>query len=93
MSDNEAELAYVNAIPVPLSEARITEAVDYATAEFHTFECPECEFMSVQKAAFQGGRWCPLCAGDCGHDVRMNRRATLLTDVVSVGATDARKSA
>ena len=48
--------------------------------DFHYFECPECEFSSVQKADFAGTEWCPLCAGDSGHDVRMKRRVCLSTD-------------
>lgn len=38
------------------------------------FECPECEFSSVQPEAFNGSDACPLCAGDSGQDVRMRRR-------------------
>lgn len=48
--------------------------------DFHYFECPECEFDSVQKASFAGGEWCPMCAGDSGHDVRMRRRVCRETD-------------
>ena len=42
--------------------------------DFDYFECPECGFSSVQKATFTGSEECPLCAGDSGHDVSMNRR-------------------
>ena len=49
-------------------------------ASFITFECPECEFDSVQKADFVGSTVCPLCAGDSGHNVRMHSRATIETD-------------
>lgn len=42
--------------------------------EFTWFECPECEFSSVQPAGFSGSHECPLCAGDSGHNVRMLTR-------------------
>jgi hypothetical protein len=48
--------------------------------DFHYFECPKCEFSSVQSASFSGDESCPLCAGDSGHDVRMHRRVCLDTD-------------
>ncbi len=47
---------------------------------FDYFECPECGFSSVQRADFKGSEACPLCAGDSGHDVRMNRRTCLSAD-------------
>lgn len=48
--------------------------------DFDYFECPECGFDSVQKSDFMGSRWCPLCAGDSGHDVRMDRRTARASD-------------
>lgn len=48
--------------------------------DFIYFECPECGFDSVQTADFKGGTGCPLCAGDSGHDVGMNRRTARATD-------------
>lgn len=48
--------------------------------DFHYFECPECGFSSVQRADFSGREDCPLCAGDSGHDVLMNRRVCRATD-------------
>ena len=50
--------------------------------DFHYFECPVCEFNSVQKAAFNGSEYCPLCAEDNDRDVKMRRRLCLETDVV-----------
>ncbi len=50
------------------------------TTEFHYFECPDCGFDSVQAADFSGSETCPLCAGDCGHDVRMTRRPATPSD-------------
>lgn len=47
---------------------------------FDYFECPECGFSSVQIASFNGSTACPLCAGDSGHDVGMNRRTARTTD-------------
>lgn len=41
---------------------------------FDYFQCPECEFDSVQLATFMGSTECPLCAGDSGHSVTMRRR-------------------
>lgn len=49
-------------------------------AGFDYFECPECDFSSVQRADFSGHEDCPLCAGDSGHDVRMKRRPALASD-------------
>ena len=49
-------------------------------AGFDYFECPECGFSSVQKDDFNGSEACPLCAGDSGHDVGMNRRTARTTD-------------
>jgi len=48
--------------------------------EYDYFECHECGFSSVQLTTFSGSEWCPLCAGDSGHDVLMSRRKALLTD-------------
>lgn len=48
--------------------------------DFLYFECPECEFSSVQKADFSGSVACPLCAGDSGHDVRMTCRTARESD-------------
>jgi len=49
--------------------------------DFIYFECPECGFSSVQKTPeFKGSCACPLCAGDSGHDVRMNDRVCRDTD-------------
>ena len=47
---------------------------------FITFECPECGFDSVQEDDFDGSSACPLCAGDSGHDVCMNKRDTVDSD-------------
>ena len=57
--------------------------------EFDYFECPTCQFNSIQKREFAGERWCPLCFEDCGHDVRMGRRHALPEDKVE--GFDARK--
>lgn len=48
--------------------------------DFHYFECRVCGFDSIQSADFTGSEWCPLCAGDSGHDVRMSRRVARDTD-------------
>jgi hypothetical protein len=48
--------------------------------DFLYFECPECEFSSVQKADFSGGSACPMCAGDSGHEVHMSRRVARSSD-------------
>ena len=48
--------------------------------EYHYFECPECEFSSIQLADFSGNEECPLCAGDSGHSVLMTRREARSTD-------------
>lgn len=56
---------------------------------YHYFECPECEFSSVQLATFAGSEECPLCAGDSGHSVRMNRRICRSDDIPE--GKDARK--
>lgn len=48
--------------------------------DFIYFECPECGFDSVQRAPFGGSDWCPLCAGDSGHEVEMKRRMAQDTD-------------
>jgi uncharacterized Zn finger protein (UPF0148 family) len=37
-------------------------------------ECPECGFSSVTRDGTVKFWDCPLCAGDSGHDVEMNRR-------------------
>jgi hypothetical protein len=58
--------------------------------EFDYFECPECGFSSVQSSDFTGTEWCPLCAGDSGHDVLMNRRPCKDTDKPE--GRDARKN-
>ena len=50
------------------------------TTGFDYFECPECGFSSVQRSDFNGNEWCPLCAGDSGHDVHMRRRPAHDTD-------------
>lgn len=47
---------------------------------FDYFECPECDFDSVQLESFKGSEDCPLCAGDTGRDVQMNRRTCRTTD-------------
>ncbi len=49
--------------------------------DFHYFECPECEFSSIQKSDFSGNEACPLCAGDSGHHVLMHRRIAMNSDV------------
>lgn len=41
---------------------------------FIYFECPECEFNSVQPVGFNVPKNCPLCAGDSGHYVVMDTR-------------------
>lgn len=38
------------------------------------FECPSCEFSSIQRETFNGSRNCPMCAEDNGRDVRMTSR-------------------
>lgn len=48
---------------------------------FDYFECPECEFSSVQLTSHVGSATCPLCAGDSGHDVLMRRRTARSDDV------------
>lgn len=48
--------------------------------DFIYFECPECQFSSVQKAGFKGSSACPMCAGDSGHDVGMHKRTARSTD-------------
>lgn len=53
------------------------------------FECPECEFSSVQKINAQISDECPLCAGDSGHKVHMKRRPAVDTDMPE--GHDARK--
>ena len=57
--------------------------------DFDYFECPACEFSSVQRATFTGGEDCPLCAEDNGRDVRMTRRTCRTTDKAE--GKDARK--
>jgi hypothetical protein len=59
-------------------------------SDFVYFECPECEFSSVQRADFIGSELCPLCADDTGHDVRMARRPA--TDADKPEGFDARRS-
>lgn len=56
---------------------------------FDYFECPDCGFDSVQLSTFSGSYACPLCAGDSGHDVAMNRRTA--TDEDKPEGFDARK--
>lgn len=47
---------------------------------FDYFQCPDCDFSSVQRESFRGSDMCPICAGDCGHDVRMRRRTATAED-------------
>ena len=42
--------------------------------KFIYFECPDCEFSSIQRRDFSGSEMCPLCAGDNGRDIRMTKR-------------------
>ncbi len=42
--------------------------------DFIYFECGDCGFDSVQREDFKGSSYCPLCAGDSGHDVLMKTR-------------------
>lgn len=58
---------------------------------FDYFECPSCGFSSVQAESFDGSEYCPVCAGDCGHDVMMRRRPA--TDADRAEGFDARKGA
>jgi hypothetical protein len=58
-------------------------------AAFIYFECPECEFSSVQRADFTGNDLCPLCAGDNGRDVAMKQRVARTDDKAE--GRDARK--
>lgn len=48
--------------------------------DFSYFECEECDFSSVQRSNFKGSSFCPLCAGDSGHDVGMIERVCRETD-------------
>lgn len=57
---------------------------------FDYFECPLCGFDSVQRSTFDGSYYCPLCAGDSGHDVAMTRRPATAEDG-KVEGFDARK--
>lgn len=52
------------------------------TERFIYFQCPECGFSSIQGHSFAGSRTCPECAGDSGHDVRMDCRPAHPGDVV-----------
>lgn len=56
---------------------------------FDYFECPECQFSSVQHSSYNGKTFCPLCASDSGHYVSMNRRPAKDTDKAE--GHDARK--
>lgn len=47
---------------------------------FDYFECPACQFSSVQRSEFVGSEECPFCAGDSGHSVRMKRRPARIDD-------------
>lgn len=47
---------------------------------FSYFECEECNFSSVQRSDFKGSTFCPLCAGDSGHDVGLIERVCRDTD-------------
>lgn len=44
---------------------------------FSFFQCPECDFTSVQLLTFNGSEMCPICAGDKGEDVKMSRRIAM----------------
>lgn len=44
------------------------------------FECPECQFSSVQHLSFDGPTYCPMCAVDNDHDVGMTQRTCRDTD-------------
>ena len=57
--------------------------------EFIYFECQDCGFDSIQRADFKGSYYCPLCAGDSGHDVRMTDRVCREEDTAE--GFDARK--
>lgn len=37
------------------------------------WECPECEYDDREAGYLlpDGDHWCPLCASDSGHDVRL----------------------
>lgn len=56
---------------------------------FIYFECPDCGFDSIQRSDFSGSYYCPLCAGDSGHDVRMSSRVCRADDTAE--GFDARK--
>ena len=57
--------------------------------EYDYFECRECEYSLVDVSTFTGAHYCPLCAGDSGHEVRMSRRTARDDDVPE--GRDARK--
>jgi len=57
--------------------------------DFIYFECQDCGFDSVQRADFTGSYFCPLCAGDSGHDVEMKQRVCREDDTAE--GFDARK--
>jgi hypothetical protein len=57
--------------------------------DFIYFECGDCGFDSIQRSDFNGSYFCPLCAGDSGHDVAMRRRVCLEDDTAE--GFDARK--
>ena len=44
-------------------------------------ECPDCEYDMITKET-AGQCWCPLCAGDSSHDVRMKSRPATEGDKV-----------
>ncbi len=73
----------VGSAPHPAPEAASAGgagAVDEEQPEYLYFECPECQFSSVQNADFKGSSACPMCAGDSGHDVGMHRRTARVSD-------------
>jgi len=53
-------------------------------------ECPECGFSSVTRDGTVSSWACPLCAGDSGHDVGMERRVARSSDRPE--GADARRS-
>ena len=57
---------------------------------FIYFECPMCEFSSVQKSTFSGDDYCPMCAEDNGRDVSMHMRVCQESDKPE--GRDARRS-
>lgn len=47
---------------------------------FVYYECPVCEFSSVQRSNFMGNELCPVCLSDNGRISRMTRRMCRDTD-------------